>query len=121
MSRIKIAREAELADGDSRAFSFQRDGNRIDAFLVRFEGRFHAYENVCRHLPISLDYDDGQFFNREKNFIVCRTHGALYHPVNGKCIQGPCGGESLFPLETAVDAGAVWLGEEGVEPLPDEG
>jgi nitrite reductase/ring-hydroxylating ferredoxin subunit len=116
MSRIKIIQESELGDGESVAFSFQRDGKKIDAFLIRFEGLLHAYENVCRHLPVGLDYADGQFFNREKNFLICRTHGALYHPVSGKCVQGPCGGESLFPLNIEVEDGAVWLTEEGAEP-----
>ncbi len=114
MPRIKIAQESDLADGGSLAFSFERDGKRVDAFLVRFEGSLCAYENVCRHLPVSLDYDDGQFFNREGDFIVCRTHGALYRPADGKCVQGPCGGESLYPLKIVMEEGAVWLGEEGV-------
>lgn len=113
MSRIKIASEQDLADSETLAFSFERDGKRIAAFLARFEGEVYAYENVCRHLPVSLDYDDGQFFNRDKNFIVCRTHGALYHPANGKCVVGPCGGESLFPVAVSVEDGAVWLAEEG--------
>ena len=117
MSRIKIVQETDLGDGESRAFSFQREGTRIEAFLIRFEGRFHAYENVCRHLPVSLDYDDGQFFNREQNFVVCRTHGALYHPANGKCVQGPCGGESLFPVKIVLEEGAVWLAEEGAQAM----
>jgi nitrite reductase/ring-hydroxylating ferredoxin subunit len=117
MSRIKIALEADLVDGESRAFSFQRNDQRIDAFLIRYEGSFHAYANVCRHLPVSLDYEDGQFFNREKNFVVCRTHGALYHPANGQCVQGPCGGESLFPVTIMVEDGAVWLNEEGATAL----
>jgi len=115
MSRIKIIQESGLDDGESVAFKFLREGKQIDAFLIRFEGRFHAYENVCRHLPVGLDYGDAQFFNREKDFLVCRTHGALYHPVNGKCVQGPCGGESLFPLEIAVEEGTVWLVEAGAE------
>jgi len=115
MSRIKIASENDLVDGETKPFNFERDGKRIDAFLARFEGGFYAYENVCRHLPVSLDYDDGQFFNREKNFLVCRTHGALYHPTNGKCVVGPCGGESLFPIAIAVKDGEVWLAEPGVK------
>ena len=119
MSRMRIAREDQLNDGETLVFSFQRKGDRIDAILARFKGRFVAYENLCRHLPIPLDYGDSQFFDRDGEFLLCRTHGALYEPLSGRCVIGPCGGESLFPIAIEIADGEVWLAEEDAEPLPD--
>lgn len=72
-----------------------------------------AYENVCRHIPITLDYGDGRFFNSERSHFVCQTHGATYEPLTGKCIAGPCVGASLKPLKVEVIGGEVWFDEPG--------
>ena len=77
--------------------------------MAFFAGRVVAYENVCRHIPITLDYGDARFFNAEGTHFVCQTHGATYEPLTGKCIAGPCVGASLKPLEVQVIEGVVWF------------
>ena len=93
--RKKIVRLEDLPEGTTKRFSFQRDGMRVDAFVANFKGDIVAYENRCRHLPITLDY--GQ------------THGAFYEPKTGLCIDGPCTGASLIPLETELSDGHIFL------------
>ena len=75
--RKKIAKLMELPTGSAKRFSFKRDGLRIDAFIANFNGDIVAYENLCRHLPITLDYGDGEFFSKDNNLFVCQTHGAF--------------------------------------------
>lgn len=115
MPRIRIASETDVQEGQTLKFSFRRGSETIDGFLARFGGKIVAYENVCRHLPLTLDYDDNRFFDSEGKFLICQTHGAMYHPANGQCIEGPCGGESLYPIEIRLKDGAVWLAEDGAE------
>ena len=109
---MKIADEADLVEGSSVKFRFIRRGKYVDAFVVRFQGNLLAFENKCRHLPVSLDYGDNQFFSRDGKHLLCQTHGALYEPKSGLCVRGPCEGESLFPLKLNVRDGSIWLVED---------
>ena len=76
--------------------------------LINSSGSYHAYVNVCRHVPISLDWVDNQFFTRDKRFLVCSNHGALYSPGTGECVWGPPVGESLIPVPIEVKDGAIF-------------
>jgi nitrite reductase/ring-hydroxylating ferredoxin subunit len=82
---------------------------RVDAFVANFKGEIVAYENLCRHLPITLDYGDGEFFSNDGSLFVCQTHGAFYEPKSGLCVAGPCTGASLIPLETEQTDGHIFL------------
>ena len=106
---MKIADEAEIAEGTSIKFRFIRNGKYVDAFIVRFRGEILAFENKCQHLPLSLDYGDNQFFSRDGSHLLCQTHGALYEPKSGLCLHGPCEGESLKPVKIEIRNGAIWL------------
>ena len=90
-------------------FTFVEEGIERDAFLAWFEGGVVAYENLCRHLPLSLDYGDGRFFTKDKRHFVCQTHGAVYDPGTGLCVAGPCTGASLKPLATEVVKGVIYF------------
>jgi phosphoglycolate phosphatase len=79
------------------------------AFVVRHAGQAHAYLNRCAHRLVELDWEEGQFFDYEKQHLVCATHGALYDPATGLCIAGPCRGASLVALAVRETEGGVWL------------
>lgn len=99
-------------------FTFIEEGIERDAFLAWHDGKVVAYENLCRHLPLSLDYGDGQFFTPDRRHFVCQTHGAIYEPSSGLCIAGPCAGASLKPLAIQIIEGAIYfLGR----PAPETG
>lgn len=109
MFRLRILPEKELREGQTAKFTFSREGVTIEGFLVRFGGRVMGYENVCRHIPITIDYGDNQFFTQDGTQIICQTHGAIYDPTTGKCMRGPCQGASLFRLQIEIKEGAIWL------------
>ena len=107
--RKQVAKLDDLPEGTTWQFSFKRDGIRVDAFVANYKGEIVAYENLCRHQPLTLDYGDGQFFNSDGSLFVCQTHGAMYHPKNGLCVEGPCSGASLHPLDIEVTGGEIYL------------
>ena len=111
--KIKIAVESELNEGDARSFRIIREGGYVGCFLIRFQGVLRAYENRSRHLPISLDYDDARFFDKTGSHLICQTHGALYEPETGACVEGPCQGASLFPIALECRDGSVYVESEG--------
>ena len=98
-----IGRVGELTHGKSKKFTLRCEGNRVEAMLINFQGEHFAYVNRCRHVGISLDWVDNQFFTEDSRYLMCANHGATYEPKSGECIWGPCVGASLqgVPLEIA--------------------
>ena len=79
-------------------FALPQLGEFSTGFVVRFHGKAHAYVNQCAHVPIELDWEQGQFFTVAKDYLICATHGAHYAPDTGHCVMGPCKGKSLQAL-----------------------
>jgi len=112
VARIRIATVEEVEEGKTIKFSFTRGERPMEGFVARFKGELFAYENTCRHIPISLDYGDNRFFTNEGDALMCQTHGAVYEPATGLCTRGPCAGASLFPLEVSEEDGVLWFEQE---------
>jgi len=81
----------------------------MDILVVRQGNRVYGYLNSCPHTGASLDWMPGQFLDRHREFIQCATHGALFRLVDGLCVYGPCAGEYLTAVATAVVDGDVVL------------
>ena len=79
-------------------FKLPQLGQFASGFVVRFEGHAYAYVNQCAHVPIELDWKQGEFFTAAKDYIICATHGAHYEPKTGHCVMGPCKGKKLQSL-----------------------
>jgi len=98
-----VARVSEMQPGSVRKFWLICQKYRVDAFLVNHEGRFHAYVNRCRHMTTPLDFVRNQFFTEDGRNLECLTHGAIYEPESGLCIEGPCKGLALYRLPVMID------------------
>lgn len=98
--------------GKGVRFSFVRRGQEVPAFVVRFHGKVYAYLNRCTHVPVELDWQEGEFFDYSKLYLVCATHGALYAPESGHCLGGRCNGRGLIPLTVAEEGDSVYLMSE---------
>lgn len=109
--RRRLATVRELREKKALKFTYRDEGVSREGFLAWFEDRVVCYQNVCRHIPITLDYGDGQFFDAEATHFICQTHGATYEPLTGKCIAGPCVGTLLksIPVEVVLDE--IWIEE----------
>ena len=83
-------------------------GRGMPAFVVRSKGVARAFFNRCAHVPVELDWQLGQFFDTNGEYLVCATHGAQYDPQNGRCINGPCVGQSLQPIPIVEQNGWVY-------------
>lgn len=93
--RVICRSEALQERGLGLRFDLPELGERITGFVVRFEGKVHAYVNQCAHIPVELDWNEGDFFNITKDYLICATHGAHYQPDSGYCVMGPCKGQRL--------------------------
>ncbi|HEY8554290.1 MAG TPA: Rieske 2Fe-2S domain-containing protein [Burkholderiales bacterium] len=110
--RLICAAEALTEGGDGVRFTVTHGGEEAPAFAIRYQGRVHAYLNRCAHRRVELDWEPGRFFDRERRFLICATHGALYEPSSGRCVAGPCAGRGLVKLEVLEKNNAVFLVSE---------
>ena len=108
-----ICGSAALAGGGRGVrFTLKRHGEVACAFAIRYGGRVHAYLNRCAHVPIELDWLEGEFFDRSGLYLICSTHGATYEPDTGYCVMGPCKGQHLIALNVEERDGSVYLMED---------
>ncbi len=111
MARRRLATLLELQERKTLKFTYREEGISREAFLAWVQGQLVCYQNVCRHIPITLDYGDGHFFNREGTHFICQTHGATYEPLSGRCVAGPCPGAALKKVPVTLIDGEIWFDE----------
>ena len=110
-----ICASGALADrGKGVRFTLERHGVAAQAFAVRYDGKVYAYLNSCAHIPIELDWLEGEFFDHSGLYLICSTHGAMFEPKSGQCIMGPCRGQHLIALRVEERSGGVYLIENGI-------
>ncbi|MEA2625815.1 MAG: hypothetical protein QOD06_1860 [Candidatus Binatota bacterium] len=109
-----IAAVGELAPGKSKKFMLDVGGREVECFLVNWRGGYHAYVNRCRHIAMSLDWVENRFFDLDREFLLCPTHGALYQPDSGFCVYGPPAGKRLIAVPLAIREGEIYAG------MPDD-
>lgn len=95
---VVVSKKKLSADPATADFSVKIKGKIIKGFVVRKGTGFYAYQNLCKHLPVTLDLNDNSFFNHDKTLLQCQMHGALYEMDTGFCVGGPCEGAKLRPL-----------------------
>ena len=87
-----------LAPGQTAAFELRVRGRLVRGLLVNHHGRHHAYVNRCPHAGTPLDAWPNEFFTEDGRYLICATHGAVFAPDTGICVEGPCPGKRLDPL-----------------------
>jgi nitrite reductase/ring-hydroxylating ferredoxin subunit len=120
---VRICPSDELIEGGA---GLRRAGRYVDGdvvvFFVRYGGKAYGYLNRCAHVPMELDWTEGQFFESSGLYLMCATHGAIYAPDTGKCVGGPCRGGRLRPVQVderdTPDGRAVfWLPDDTLRPV----
>jgi nitrite reductase/ring-hydroxylating ferredoxin subunit len=92
-------------------------GSDATGFVVRFQGRVYAYLNRCAHVPVELDWYQGEFFESSKLHLMCSTHGAIYAPESGACVGGPCRGGKLRPIAVHETGDRIyWQPDQHIRP-----
>lgn len=100
----------DLIDGGN-GFRFKvfYEQQYVPAFVVRYRNKVFGYLNRCAHQAIELDWNPGEFFDNDKRFLLCATHGAVYEPETGDCVSGRCNGRSLTALDIKEVDGVVYV------------
>ncbi|WP_426110187.1 Rieske (2Fe-2S) protein [Massilia sp. PWRC2] len=117
VNALPVAASADVQDGGNGVrFAVKVYGADGTGFVIRYHGQLYGYLNRCAHVPIELDWAEGEFLESSKRFIMCQTHGAIYEPSTGFCAGGPCKGGRLRPIAVQeVDGRIVWIPDEVVK------
>ena len=95
-----VLKSEDLVNGaKGLRFSLPALGEFVTGFVIRYQGQPYAYVNQCAHVPVELDWNEGDFFTVQKDYLICSTHGAHYQPDNGFCVMGPCKGKRLKSIQ----------------------
>ncbi|MFY7864441.1 Rieske (2Fe-2S) protein [Roseateles sp.] len=100
--------EALIERGRAHTFDVLQFREPARAFALRFEGQVVAYLNRCAHVPTEMDWQEGEFLDGDKRYIMCSIHGAVYDPLTGRCVTGMCGRMGLTKLEVQEREGRVY-------------
>ncbi len=120
--RIFLCASDEVVErGHGVRFTVLAGGRQTTGFVVRFKGTAFAYLNRCAHVPIELDWNQGEFFESSGLYLMCSTHGAIYAPETGRCQGGPCRGNKLRSITvTEIDQQLYWQPDAFVMPVPSD-
>jgi nitrite reductase/ring-hydroxylating ferredoxin subunit len=118
-AEVRVGRTEDFADGQR---IMVRVGER-EVFVFERDGRFHAFENVCRHMggpvgegvligKVEAILDDqqrhlGDRFSTSEIHIVCPWHGWEYDIETGICAADPR--IRLRRFEAVEREGAVYV------------
>lgn len=104
---VALCVEDEIADPGSRSFVIQIGVAFFHGFVVRKAGQVAGYVDRCPHqgLPLAIELD--RYLTPDGTLILCGWHGAVFEPLSGDCVGGPCAGARLTPWPVAVSAGII--------------
>ncbi|CAM8671871.1 MULTISPECIES: Rieske (2Fe-2S) protein [Sphingobium] len=99
---VRLCALDALQDGAARNFVLQMRAGRFHGFVVRDGQRVSGFVDRCPHagLPLAQTLDD--YLTPDGRFIACSWHGALFDKQDGRCVGGPCTGQSLKAWPVAL-------------------
>ena len=96
-----------VGPGRTEKFRLRRGGRSVEGFIVNVDGSHHAYVNRCPHAGTPLDTWPNEFLSEDGTLLVCSTHGAVFEPATGLCVEGPCPGARLERLPVVAEDGLL--------------
>jgi len=122
--RVICSSDVLQDSGPGMIFVAEHSGETVPAFVVRYEGQVHAFVNRCPHSLTGLHSFVGlqpqttltglrRFFESRGRLLSCPVHGATFLPDSGKCVSGPCFGESLIAIAVEERDGKVIAKDSG--------
>jgi nitrite reductase/ring-hydroxylating ferredoxin subunit len=102
-----ICSMSEIPSQKARGFHLmlvEEDGTKRPwpIVVVRWGRQVFGYVNKCPHDGVNLDWERNQFLDPNGIRLMCGKHGALFELGTGQCIEGPCKGRALQPVELSI-------------------
>ncbi len=103
---VVLCEWAAIADPGARNFVLAIGAARFHGFVVRTGTDVRGFVDRCPHLglPLAKTLDD---YLAPDGRIVCAWHGAVFDPIAGTCLGGPCVGAHLSPWPVELQGDKV--------------
>lgn len=106
----------DLSVSQCRTLDISYNSSILELLLVCYApGKIAAYLNHCPHTGVNLNWQPNQCFDFSQQYLACSVHGALFQPDDGKCIYGPCVGQSLDTVELVIKDGSIFIDPTSIE------
>lgn len=102
-----LAHIADLPEHGGKEVIFTDGPFRTSVFIQKMDENIGVFINQCPHAGTPLNMFGDKFLNLSGKKIICRTHGALFDPITGQCVRGPCKGDYLRPVAFRIEGGAI--------------
>jgi nitrite reductase/ring-hydroxylating ferredoxin subunit len=115
-----VIRDCEgYSDTTARGCHIVRGHESLPLLVVGKDTTLRAYLNSCPHTGVRLEWRDHDFFDSDGRYLQCATHGALFEPLTGRCVAGPCVGKHLVTVKIRSDGETLVISE--IEDIPSPG
>jgi nitrite reductase/ring-hydroxylating ferredoxin subunit len=102
---VRLCLLHELPQPGARGFDLHGRGSD-DLFVVQHGELLRAYRNSCPHSPgSSMAWRKHAYLDHKAEHIVCHGHGARFTLGEGRCVLGPCFGQTLQAVPLRLEEG----------------
>jgi len=98
----------DVPDEGGHEVSFGDARQPLRLLLLRRGQQVWGYENVCPHFSLPLNFDPQTFVTLD-GLVMCAHHTAFFRFEDGHCVDGPCAGAGLTPVQLRCEGGRVRL------------
>jgi nitrite reductase/ring-hydroxylating ferredoxin subunit len=106
-ANVRLCSLETIADGKARNFVLDIAGKYFHGFIVRRGSEVFGYVDLCPHMQLPLAQKLDHYLTPDGQLIACSWHDALFRIENGKCVGGPCTGQSLQTWPVKVENGFI--------------
>ena len=125
---IFICQSSTLEEGGKGIrFPLTAGGEDATGFVVRYDNTVYGYLNRCAHVPIELDWNEGDFFESAEAFFrgdlpwtLAALHRHFFSGGDARPILSALQNRNriLLQVRALLDAGEARLGPRGLDGLP---
>ena len=115
-ARIYVCTDKELENGQYRRVDVLYAGEPSSVLVFRLNDTYHAFRNLCVHMPRTLDCEAETVFDECGQHLRCSMHGITYDPASGEALSPICEGRKLTPVKFIVEPDGIWLYDKRVAP-----
>lgn len=102
-----LCRVDELPSHGGKEIIFSEGRYRTSIFIQKTDDNIAVFLNHCPHAGTPLNLFGDRFLDVRGQNILCRTHGATFDRLSGKCVAGPCKGRYLQPIAYRITKGEI--------------
>ena len=106
---VEVGQLDELDDPGCREFTIGEGDWPFRGFVVRQGNQVFAYQNFCVHAGHPLNWSPDKFLTKDRQAIICASHGAMFRIDSGECIGGPAKGRALRQVPVDIRDGVVYV------------